>query len=496
MKTALPKYELLYVKSQKNFGQGAEFRLPAAGRHSLSAQLQRSDHTLKDISNEKNERIEKKASALGNSAIWLAASLSVPLATAGTAAAPLGAVRGTAAILLGCVAGGFLLFLTGLAGDSLGKNAMESSAISFGQAGPVFFAVLNVIQLTGWSALLIRRNAECAAGAADAMTSAAAAGAADVMTSAGAADAMTSAAAAGAAGTTFFGIISSPLLWILLTGGLILALIFFGLENTKKLCFPAAAVLIFLFFLLCAVSNKTENSFISFAGYRSGFGEVINLSASLPLFWIPVLPDHVSKAARPKRTSAVCAFSCSAAGAAACLVGMWTALRAGTADIAMILPYAGMAAAGLFLSVLGAVAPVFLCLYSAGVSFCAVYDKMDAKKNAVILGAAALLLAAFAPVAQLEPFLRYLTSAFLPMAAVLITDRFLTGRNNEEKDFDPRGCALWLFGFLASRFLDASGTPAGSALTSAVLLIAAGVAVDRIARRRKAKQCKMRSNEK
>ena len=484
MKTALLKYELLYVKSQKNFGQGAEFRLPAAGRHSLSAQLQRSDHTLKDISNEKNERIEKKASALGNSAIWLAASLSVPLATAGTAAAPLGAVRGTAAILLGCVAGGFLLFLTGLVGDSLGKNAMESSAISFGQAGPVFFAVLNVIQLTGWSALLIRRNAECAAGAADAMTSAAAA------------DAMTSAAAAGAAGTTFFGIISSPLLWILLTGGLILALIFFGLENTKKLCFPAAAVLIFLFFLLCAVSNKTGNSSISFAGYRSGFGEVVNLSASLPLFWIPVLSDHVSRAARPKRTSAVCAFSCSAAGAAACLVGMWTALRAGTADIAMILPYAGMAAAGLFLSVLGAVAPVFLCLYSAGVSFCAVYDKMDAKKNAVILGAAALLLAAFAPVAQLEPFLRYLTSAFLPMAAVLITDRFLTGRNNEEKDFDPRGCALWLFGFLASRFLDASGTPAGSALTSAALLIGAGVAVDRIARRRKAKQCKMRSNEK
>lgn len=82
------------------------------------------------------------------------------------------------------------------------------------------------------------------------------------------------------------------------------------------------------------------------------------------------------------------------------------------------------------------------------------------------------------------------------MAAVLITDRFLTGRNNEEKDFDLRGCALWLFGFLAFRFLDASGTPAGSALTSAALLIGAGVAVDRIARRRKAKQCKMRSNEK
>ena len=53
--------------------------------------------------------------------------------------------------LIGCI----LLFLAGVIGGKVRKSAMETVKISFGQKGSLFFALLNVIQLVGWTAIMI-----------------------------------------------------------------------------------------------------------------------------------------------------------------------------------------------------------------------------------------------------------------------------------------------------------------------------------------------------
>ena len=53
--------------------------------------------------------------------------------------------------LIGCV----LLFLAGVIGGKVRKSAMETVKISFGQKGSLLFALLNVIQLVGWTAIMI-----------------------------------------------------------------------------------------------------------------------------------------------------------------------------------------------------------------------------------------------------------------------------------------------------------------------------------------------------
>ena len=60
--------------------------------------------------------------------------------------------KGLAAILLGHLIGCVLLFLAGVIGGKVRKSAMETVKISFGQKGSLLFALLNVIQLVGWTA--------------------------------------------------------------------------------------------------------------------------------------------------------------------------------------------------------------------------------------------------------------------------------------------------------------------------------------------------------
>ena len=59
------------------------------------------------------------------------------------------------AILIGHLIGGVLLYLAGIIGGKSEKSAMETVKMSFGQKGGLFFAFLNVLQLVGWTAIMI-----------------------------------------------------------------------------------------------------------------------------------------------------------------------------------------------------------------------------------------------------------------------------------------------------------------------------------------------------
>ena len=97
----------------------------------------------------------KKTSTFQNGLIWFGAGVSLAEILTGTSFAPLGMAKGLAAILIGHIIGCAMMLLAGLIGGRTGRSAMETVKMSFGQKGGLLFAFLNVLQLVGWTAIMI-----------------------------------------------------------------------------------------------------------------------------------------------------------------------------------------------------------------------------------------------------------------------------------------------------------------------------------------------------
>jgi purine-cytosine permease-like protein len=106
----------------------------------------------------------KKTSLFDNGLIWFGAGVSLAEILTGTYIAPLGFWKGFAAILLGHLIGGVLFYLAGVIGGKTGKSAMETVKMTFGAGGGKLFAVLNIVQLVGWTAIMIYDGANSASG--------------------------------------------------------------------------------------------------------------------------------------------------------------------------------------------------------------------------------------------------------------------------------------------------------------------------------------------
>ena len=87
--------------------------------------------------------------------IWFGAALSIAEIMTGTYLAPLGLTQGLYAIILGHIIGGVLLFGAGLIGGRLRQGSMNTTAFSFGPLGAKGFAFLNMLQLIGWTSIMI-----------------------------------------------------------------------------------------------------------------------------------------------------------------------------------------------------------------------------------------------------------------------------------------------------------------------------------------------------
>ena len=109
--------------------------------------------------------MEKKGTnLLENGLVWFGAGVSIAEILTGTYFAPLGFGKGLAAIFVGHIIGCVLLYLAGLIGGRARKSAMETVKMSFGEKGGLLFSVLNIVQLLGWTAIMIYDGALAAGG--------------------------------------------------------------------------------------------------------------------------------------------------------------------------------------------------------------------------------------------------------------------------------------------------------------------------------------------
>ncbi len=375
----------------------------------------------------------EKTSALSGGLLWFGAAVSIAEILTGVLIAPLGFTQGIVAIISGHVIGCTLLYFAGLIGANSGMYAMESSRISFGRQGSYIFSVLNILQLIGWTAVMI-------IGAAKAMST---------------------------LSKSVMGF-ESTLFWCAFVGGLIIIWISVGMKNLGKVNIFAVGGLFVLTILLSTVVFKSS-SVSTHTGLIS-FGMAVELSVAMPLSWLPLISDYTRNAKKPKLTTLVSSLSYFVGSSWMYIIGLGAAIYAGNSDIAQILMSAGLSVAAMIIVIMSTVTTTFLDVYSAGASFTNISKRVSEKWAAIIVCIIGILIAMFTPIEQYQNFLYLIGSAFAPMTAILLTDYFILKRTETKQTLNITNIILWVIGFIIYRVFLSIDTVAGSTLPVMVII--------------------------
>lgn len=378
------------------------------------------------------------ASSLSSSSaiglIWFGAAVSIAEISTGTLLAPLGWQRGLAALLLGHAVGGALFFAAAYIGALTGRSSMESVRLSFGKRGSVLFSVANMLQLAGWTAVMIYAGATVSSALGKVLWD----------------------------GESF-------VWWALANGALIVLWLVFGARKTGGLKTVSMLLMLLAVLWLSAEVFSTAGSTAAQVSDGMSFGTAVELSAVMPLSWLPLAADYTRQARRPFAATLTATLAYTLTGCWMYALGLAAALFTGETDVAKILLGAGLGAAGILAVVLSTVTTTFLDAYSAGASANNISARFAETPVAVGVTLIGTVLAVMLPVTEYENFLLLIGSVFAPMAAVLIADFFVLKRREEIESFDFAGLVLWLAGFILYRFLLSSGWESSIGLTAPVM---------------------------
>lgn len=381
--------------------------------------------------------MEKRTSLFENGLIWFGAGVSIAEILTGTYFAALGFGRGLAAILVGHVIGCIMLFLAGVIGGKTRKSAMETVKDSFGSHGGQLFAILNVLQLVGWTAIMIYDGALAAEG--------------------------------------IFTV--GHWVWCLVIGALIIVWILIGITNLGKVNTVAMAALFILTLILFKIIFFDGTVVTSITDETFSFGAAVELAVAMPLSWLPLISDYTREAKEPVKATAVSTVVYGVVSCFMYLVGMGAALFTGESDIAQIMVKAGLGIAGLLIIVFSTVTTTFLDAWSAGISSESLSKNINGKWIAVAATVIGMIGAIVYPMDDITDFLYLIGSVFAPMIAVQIADFFILHQDFSRKSVCIQNMLVWVVGFIAYRWLMGVDTILGNTLPDMVITIILSVIV-------------------
>ena len=365
----------------------------------------------------------KKTSSFQNSLIWFGAAVSIAEILTGTYFAPLGFTKGLLAILVGHVIGCAMFFFAGLIGGRTRRSAMGTVELSFGRIGCLFFAALNVLQLVGWTAIMIYDGA--------------------------------------LATKTVLGI--GKWVWCLVIGGLIVVWIAVGIKNLGWINKIAMAALFILSIVLCVVVFRGGTP-VTVPDDSLSFGAAVELAVAMPLSWLPLISDYTREAEKPFAATLSSTLTYGVVSCWMYVIGMGAAIFTGEGDIALIMVKAGLGVAALLILILSTVTTTFLDAYSAGISAESLSKKINGKYAALIVTVIVTVCAICFPMDDITNFLYLIGSVFAPMIAIQITDFFLLKRGGASGRLDVCNAVVWVLGFVLYRVLMTVDIPVGNTL--------------------------------
>ena len=373
----------------------------------------------------------KRTSIFENGLIWFGAGVSIAEILTGTYLAPLGFEKGMAAIILGHIIGCTMLFLAGVIGGKTRKSAMETVKLSFGQKGGLLFSILNVLQLVGWTAIMIYDGSLAASGV----------------------------------------IKVSSWVWCIVIGLLIILWIAIGITNLGKINTVAMTALFILTLILCKVIFFGDHTAVSLGEEAMTFGAAVELSVAMPLSWLPLISDYTREAEKPVKATAVSAIVYGIVSCWMYMIGMGAAIYTGEYDISVIMVKAGLGIVGLLIIIFSTVTTTFLDAYSAGISSESIAKGLNGKYVAIVVTVVGTIAAILFPMDDITDFLYLIGSVFAPMIAIQIADFFFIKRKEEKSAFCILNLVIWVIGFFLYRYLMTVDIPVGNTLPDMAITI-------------------------
>ncbi len=344
--------------------------------------------------------------------LWAGAAISIAEIYTGGIIAPLGLAKGLAAILLGHLIGTLLLAFGGYVSFAGKKNAMEKVRDSFGSGGVKLVAALNVLQLLGWSAVMIIQ-----------------------------------------AGRALNGLVPMFQGFGLAIVGVIVFFWFFFFNNFSK---RINDISVLLLILLCGVL------FMNFSGAAPvlpkdsiSFVLALEISISMPISWLPLIGDYAKDGESSRGVFLGSFFGYFLASSFMYILGLLIMLYTGM-DVIEFLSGNSFKVAGILVILLSTVTTTFLDVYSAVVSSKQIFPVKNENMMVLVYTVIATAVAYVFPIEGYQSFLLLIGSVFIPVYTVVFTG-CLMGESEEPSSFNVVGIALAACGTLLYNYLSANG---------------------------------------
>ena len=365
--------------------------------------------------------------------LWFGAAVSVAEILTGGYLAELGAVKGIWAIILGHLAGTLLLVLAGLIGFQERLPAIMSTRISFGKQGSYLISLINILQLVGWTAIMVIEGGS----------------------------------AMNVIARTLWHF-DHPTLMSCLIGLLVGLWVFWGVKGFKRINTLASALLLILTIVMSWVIFTGPSAAVQATPIqqKGPFGMGFELSIIMPLSWFPLIADYTSLA-RSKRGALVAPFCGYFLGSCwMYAIGMAGGLLSGSPDPTKIMLAANLGLTALAILGLSTVTTTFLDVYSAGVSLINIFPRVNDRMAAVGFTLIGTGIALVFPIDRYTDFLYLLGSVFSPLIAILLIDYFLIGCDNRDRRTDAAATLSLVTGIAFYYLVKTLNIPVGPTLTT------------------------------
>jgi putative hydroxymethylpyrimidine transporter CytX len=359
--------------------------------------------------------------------LWVGAAISISEIYTGGTMASLGYARGIAVILTGHLIGVSLLVFGGYISFVRKENAMDSVAFSLGRGGGSLAAVFNMIQLIGWTIIMVVQAGSAAVGALPEIPFWVAALVLSVLV----------------------------LAWALIMG-----------SPTARL----NEVVVILLAILCAIlfieargKGSSPLSGLSaaitppdagFAGSESMSMTLgIELSIAMPVSWLPLAGDYACKAENKTGAAAMPFAGYFIGSVLMYCFGLFIGIHTG-GDIFTFIAGSSLRFLACAVVLFSTLTTAFLDLYSAAVSSRQLIKTKTERLPILVIGLFTILAAVLFPVNKYEEILiNFLTAigmVFVPVYSVLFLE-FLFKKGRREKVFHPYALLIIFAGMTGYR---------------------------------------------
>lgn len=313
--------------------------------------------------------------------LWAGAAISIAEIYTGGLIAPLGFAKGFLAIILGHIIGTAFLALGGYISFTDKKNAMDKVRDCLGDYGGKIVAFLNVLQLIGWSAIMIIQS-----------------------------------------GRALNGLLTTPKWFGIVATAIVVFIWAYFFNNYSKRVNDISVILLIIlcFGLFFSFNMSTQLS----SQEPISFVTALELAVSMPVSWLPLIGDY-TKDGESKKGVLFSSFIGYFIGSSLMyLLGLFISLYSGK-DVIEFLAGSNIKLVAVFIILFSTVTTTFLDIYSAVISSKQLFTIKKDNLFVLLYTILAMILAFVFPIENYQNFLLTIGSVFVPVYTVVFAEHFI-----------------------------------------------------------------------